>query len=180
MKVRFKLDCNSVIKLYSENLVKTKGFNKVIIFLGMYIICFVALIFILTNESDFRGVAIGFGLFTLIFIKLLGKIVYKVFFTKRFNKEEYNYLFKEMVVSIESENITIVNSTEERSINFKSINSLNIFEEYFFIVLSNNKHLLIPLSAFNNLEEKNTFVNMLKEKTGKIVINSYPNKLKYI
>lgn len=180
MLIKFKLDKDSIIKLYSENLVKTNSYNKIIMLVFIYILCVLGLIFTLTDKIDFRIGTTVMGIITIIFMKPLGKIVYRFTFSKVFNKEAYNYLFKDTTISIESENIKIVNTMEERNINFNSVKSINLFEEYLFIVLSNKKHLIISLSAFNNINQKDIFINLLEEKTGIKVKNLYPEKLVYM
>lgn len=125
---------------------KTKSYNKIIMLVFVYILCVLGLIFMLTDKTDFRIGTTIMGIITIIFMKPLGKIVYRFTFTKVFNKEADNYLF----------------------------------EEYLFIVLSNKKHLVISLSAFNNIKQQDVFKNLLEEKTGIKVKNLYPKKLVYM
>lgn len=63
---------------------------------------------------------------------------------------------------------------EKRYLQFTSITSLNVVDEYLVLILTNSKNILIPLKAFNSLKEQENFFKLLEEKTHKKITTSYP------
>ena len=178
MLIKFNLDKESVIKLYYNSMVETKRFNKKKVWIDIYILCLLALIFVLVNDKDVRIYSLMIGIIIgCIFKKQLSKILYKYIFSKDFNKEEYSYMFKEITICIKEENINIITFIGERNIKFSSISSLDIIENHLFITLCNKEHILIPLSTFQFSNEKEDFIKLLEKKAELKVTNSYPENL---
>ncbi|MFR3912374.1 MAG: hypothetical protein ACLTYB_14765, partial [Clostridium paraputrificum] len=105
------------------------------------------------------------GVIICIFFKVLFKIFSKILLNKIYKKGESSYIFDEKVISINEENIFIKNSLGNREILFNSISSLNLVDQYMFILLLNKEYLLIPVSAFNTSEEKEQFIRLIEEKS---------------
>lgn len=179
MIIKFKLDKESVIKICSTGMVQTKTFKRTKLCIYIYLLCIVGLIFILSDDKGMRIYSVIIGIAGSTFIKQYAKIIYKYVFSKKYNKEGYSYMFKEMTICIEEENIHIINSMGERIIKFSSISSLNIIEAHLFIFLLNKEYILIPVSTFEFPCEKEEFLNLLEKKVDLKVINSYPEILSY-
>lgn len=179
MMIKFKLDKESVIKICSTSMVQTKTFNRTKLCIYIYLFCLVGLVFVLSDDKNMRIYSVIIGVVGSAFIKQYAKIIYKYVFSKKYNKEGYSYMFKEMTICIEEENIHIINSMGERIIKFSSINSLNVIEKHLFIFLLNKEYILIPISTFKFPYEKEDFINLLEKKVDLKVTNSYPEILSY-
>lgn len=180
MEIKFSLDRDNIIEFQCSNLINTKQFKKGRIWAFIYMLSLLGFVSLVTERKDMRVFTIILGVIICIFFKVLFKIFSKILLNKIYKKGESSYIFDEKVISINEENIFIKNSLGNREILFNSISSLNLVDQYMFIVLLNKEYLLIPVSAFNNSEEKEQFIRLIEEKSNLNIKKSYPYNLKYI
>lgn len=180
MEIKFSLDRDNIIEFQCSNLINTKQFKKGRIWAFIYMLSLLGFVSLVTERKDMRVFTIILGVIICIFFKVLFKIFSKILLNKIYKKGESSYIFDEKVISINEENIFIKNSLGNREILFNSISSLNLVDQYMFIVLLNKEYLLIPVSAFNTSEEKEQFIRLIEEKSNLNIKKSYPNNLKYI
>ena len=177
MSINFKLDKDNVAKFYANNIIKTRFFNKSLMWIYLYIIIFLGIVFIITTHRSIKIYVCILGAILCIFVKQISKLFYLYRFPKLFSKKAYTPMFSETEIEINEENIYINNSMEKRYLQFTSITSLNVVDEYLVLILTNSKNILIPLKAFNSLKEQENFFKLLEEKTHKKITTSYPKKL---
>lgn len=180
MEIKFSLDRDNIIEFQCSNLINTKQFKKGRIWAFIYMLSLLGFVSLVTERKDMRVFTIILGVIICIFFKVLFKIFSKILLNKIYKKGESSYIFDEKVISINEENIFIKNSLGNREILFNSISSLNLVDQYMFIVLLNKEYLLIPVSAFNTSEEKEQFIRLIEEKSNLNIKKSYPDNLKYI
>lgn len=180
IEIKFSLDRDNIIEFQCSNLINTKQFKKGRIWAFIYMLSVLGFVSLVTERKDMRVFTIILGVIICIFFKVLFKIFSKILLNKIYKKGESSYIFDEKVISINEENIFIKNSLGNREILFNSISSLNLVDQYMFIVLLNKEYLLIPVSAFNTSEEKEQFIRLIEEKSNLNIKKSYPNNLKYI
>ena len=180
MEIKFSLDRDNIIEFQCSNIVNTKQFKKGRIWAFIYMLSLLGFVSLVTERKDMRVFTIILGVIICIFFKVLFKIFSKILLNRIYKKSESSYIFDEKVISISEENIFIKNSLGNREILFNSISSLNLVDQYMFIVLLNKEYLLIPVSAFNNSEEKEQFIRLIEEKSNLNIKKSYPYNLKYI
>ena len=180
MDIKFSLDRDTIIEFQCSNIVNTKQFKKGRIWAFIYMLSVLGFVSLVTERKDMRVFTIILGVIICIFFKVLFKIFSKILLNRIYKKGEYSYIFDEKVISINEENIFIKNSLGNREILFNSISSLNLVDQYMFIVLLNKEYLLIPVSAFNTSEEKEQFIRLIEEKSNLNIKKSYPDNLKYI
>lgn len=180
MEIKFSLDRDNIIEFQCSNLINTKQFKKGRIWAFIYMLSLLGFVSLVTERKDMRVFTIILGVIICIFFKVLFKIFSKILLNKIYKKGESSYIFDEKVISINEENIFIKNSLGNREILFNSISSLNLVDQYMFIVLLNKEYLLIPVSAFNTSEEKEQFIRLIEEKYNLNIKKSYPDNLKYI
>ncbi|MDD6796652.1 MAG: hypothetical protein PUE01_14820 [Clostridiaceae bacterium] len=177
MEVKFKLDMDDAIKFYSKNVPKTKAFKKTRIHYYGGLICILLLVMILSQDNIIRIPAVIIVAFFAVFYGTLATVVYRWKLPAFFKSSEYSFMFKENILSIGEDNIIISTSIDVRKINFKTIYSLNVVDNYLVIILANFKNIIIPLNSFRNLKEKDDFFKLIEQKTDKKITNSYPIKL---
>lgn len=180
IEIKFSLDRDNIIEFQCSNLINTKQFKKGRIWAFIYMLSLLGFVSLVTERKDMRVFTIILGVIICIFFKVLFKIFSKILLNRIYKKSESSYIFDEKVISISEENIFIKNSLGNREILFNSISSLNLVDQYMFIVLLNKEYLLIPVSAFNTSEEKEQFIRLIEEKSNLNIKKSYPNNLKYI
>ena len=180
MEIKFSLDRDNIIEFQCSNLINTKQFKKGRIWAFIYMLSLLGFVSLVTERKDMRVFTIILGVIICIFFKVLFKIFSKILLNKIYKKGESSYIFDEKVISINEENIFIKNSLGNREILFNSISSLNLVDQYMFIVLLNKEYLLIPVSAFNTSEENEQFIRLIEEKSNLNIKKSYPDNLKYI
>ena len=180
IEIKFSLDRDNIIEFQCSNLINTKQFKKGRIWAFIYMLSVLGFVSLVTERKDMRVFTIILGVIICIFFKVLFKIFSKILLNRIYKKSESSYIFDEKVISISEENIFIKNSLGNREILFNSISSLNLVDQYMFIVLLNKEYLLIPVSAFNTSEEKEQFIRLIEEKSNLNIKKSYPNNLKYI
>lgn len=180
MEIKFSLDRDNIIEFQCSNLINTKQFKKGRIWAFIYMLSLLGFVSLVTERKDMRVFTIIIGIIICIFFKVLFKIFSRILLNKIYKKSEYSYIFDEKVIYISEENIFIKNSLGNREILFNSIISLNLVDQYMFIVLLNKEYLLIPVSAFNTSEEKEQFIRLIEEKSNLNIKKSYPDNLKYI
>lgn len=180
MEIKFSLDRDNIIEFQCSNIVNTKQFKKGRIWAFIYMLSVLGFVSLVTERKDMRVFTIILGVIICIFFKVLFKIFSKILLNKIYKKGEYSYIFDEKVISISEENIFIKNGLGNREILFNSISSLNLVDQYMFIVLLNKEYLLIPVSAFNTSEEKEQFIRLIEENSNLNIKKSYPDNLKYI
>lgn len=180
MEIKFALNREEIIKFQSSNIINTKQFKNGRILAFIYMISVLGFVSLVTERKDMRVFTIILGVIILLFFKVWFKIFSNIFLNRVYKKSQYSYIFDEKVISISEEGIFIKNSLGNREILFNSISSLNLADQYIFIVLLNKEYLLIPVSAFNTSEEKEQFIRLIEEKSNLNIKKSYPNNLKYI
>lgn len=180
MDIKFSLDRDTIIEFQCSNIVNTKQFKKGRIWAFIYMLSVLGFVSLVTERKDMRVFTIILGIIICIFFKVLFKIFSRILLNKIYKKGESSYIFDEKVISISEENIFIKNSLGNREILFNSISSLNLVDQYMFIVLLNKEYLLIPVSAFNTSDEKEQFIRLIEEKSNLNIKKSYPDNLKYI
>ncbi len=179
MFVNFKLDKDELISFYSENIIKTKTFKIGRFILVLYCIGITLLVWNITSRIVFRIQAIFASLIFCIFFKLIAKKSYIYMLNKRYNDSKSLVIFENTELYLKEEGICIINSIEEREVNYDSITRINIFDNYLFIIISKKQYFTIPLKDFNYKDDKSNFINLLEQKINRKIVYEYPDALDY-
>lgn len=95
MSINFKLDKDNVAKFYANNIIKTRFFNKSLIWIYLYIIIFLGIVFIITTHRSIKIYVCILGAILCIFVKQISKLFYLYRFPKLFSKKAYTPMFSE-------------------------------------------------------------------------------------
>jgi len=179
MEIISQLDKESIIKFFCDNIIETQLFKKGKRTYIIYSTCIIILAYLAVDFTFLRIILIIIYILLNLFFKYIAKLVFRKDFNKTYSKSEYKYMFDKRTIAVEDEKITIKDSIEERIIEYESIKSIHILHEYIFIILKNNKYIIIPVCDIELIITKSEFVKLLEEKVGILALYTYPDKLAY-
>lgn len=180
MTIGFKLDKENLSDFYARNIIETMTFKVGRGLLVLFVLSIIFLVWRITDDKGFRIEAIVASLTTVIFFKIITRKSFGYMFNKKYDDFKKSGMFDMMEMGILKEYFYIINSIEKREISYESISSINISENYMFIILSRKQYFIIPLDSFKTSEDKKAFRELLEEKTSLKAKYEYPDGLKYI
>lgn len=116
----------------------------------------------------------------LFFIKkYLFLFCFKKIFSRRYRFEKYSSYFCSTKLIINTENLNLINEFEDKIYKWKSIINMYFIDEYILITTKSNSDILIPIKAFQSVEDKNLFISDISENCNLKIKTKYPSHIDY-
>lgn len=180
MEIIFKLEKEKIKKLYTECIVETIAFKKVLAQWRLIFRLFTIVAII--SDHSLKNIAfylVANLLFTYIF-KIIARVIYKISFSKHYNSEDLKYMFNNIKVTFSEETLEYKTDVSSVCFDYSSIEAINYVSNYIFIVIKNKKNLFIPDSVFEVDGEFDRFTEFIKEKTRISPIYTYPEEINFL
>lgn len=180
MEINYDISREELLAFHIKYSTKTVAYKKFIKLLYEYFFI-VGLAGILDCRSIVTALTsfIGFMLFVFLIKKYLFLFCFKKIFSRRYRFEKYSSYFCSTKLIINTENLNLINEFEDKIYKWKSIINMYFIDEYILITTKSNSDILIPIKAFESVEDKNLFISDISQNCNLKIKTKYPSHIDY-
>jgi predicted house-cleaning noncanonical NTP pyrophosphatase (MazG superfamily) len=175
MEITYSLSKEELIKFLIKHITKSRSFKRRLIILYSYFIIAFFLLFLINKQLCPFIIEI---IVVCLFVKKVFILVTKVKIKIIFNSNKYSTYFCQTKLNI-SENHLLINKLYEEIFEWNSIKNIYMIDNYIIIITNLNHNIIIPSTAFNDLEDMHFFIDTILKATNLKLINNYPIDIRF-